>query len=116
MEANELRIGNYVNIGLKLSDLRTDYDRITPSGLMDLHVNKETSSFVYEPIPLTEEWLLKFGFNLYSKEMYFIAGMKIWKCNEIFICNKNGIVIKHVHQLQNLYFALINKELTYEQR
>ncbi len=74
-----------------------------------------------EPIPLTEEWLLRFGFE--KKE-------NNWKC--LCICNdwtylywerlaglelsvnKHSVMlphIKYVHQLQNLYFALTNQEL-----
>jgi hypothetical protein len=122
MEAEELRIGNYVNIGLKSSDLRTDYDAITASGLMDLQVNKERSSFIYEPIPLTEEWLVKFGFsNNYDKELPL---QKAYKLNDLILSQdftmsyadeymvNFGNPLKHVHQLQNLYFSLTNKELT----
>ena len=116
MEAKELRIGNWVNIGLKSSDLRTDYDAITSSGLMDLQVNKERSSFIYEPIPLTEEWLVKFGLN---DKYYFAGGLRLIKDEEEgyylsseLRCGFDLPTIKHVHQLQNLYFALTNEELT----
>jgi len=72
-----------------------------------------------EPIPLTEEWLLKFGFE----KLNLIA----WRCGNIIIETVLGFnvrmmateessvfikKIKHVHQLQNLYFALTNEELT----
>jgi hypothetical protein len=129
MEAKELRIGNYVNIGLKSSDLRTDYDAITASGLMDLQVNKENSSFIYKPIPLTEEWLLKMGFTqqgiLFNKQ--FLDSGRIMICVKDFSVgiythnyafttgssyNLGKRRIKHVHSLQNLYFALTGEELT----
>jgi hypothetical protein len=81
----------------------------------------------FDPIPLTEEWLLKFGFK---KERHFdlivyaihptdgilrsllaIAyhedGEHFCNINDKWIPNK----IKHVHQLQNLYFALTGEEL-----
>ena len=69
---------------------------------------------VFDPIPLTEEWLLKLGYNGCSirHNHYVIKGHTIWLCQEMFLCDKNGIIIKHVHQLQNLYFALTNTELT----
>ncbi len=111
MKAKELRLGNYVNIGLRNSDLRTDYDILTASGLLDLSCNGYKSSFIYKPIPLTEEWLIKLGYT--KNRTYFnIAGHKVWMCNDIFLCDKNGVVLKYVHQLQNLYFALTNEELT----
>jgi hypothetical protein len=117
MEAKELRIGNYVNIGLKSSDLITDYDAITASGLMDLQVNKERSSFIYEPISLTQEWLLKFGFvlDLDSHRTTYLSKHKIttYMQDGIFWCDIlwDCLELKHVHQLQNLYFALTNEEL-----
>lgn len=64
-----------------------------------------------EPIPLTEEWLLRFGYTKISNNSFIITGHCIWICNDLFRCDKNGIVLKHVHQLQNLYFALTNQEL-----
>jgi hypothetical protein len=68
-----------------------------------------------KPIPLTEEWLLKFGFlkNLTSwtnwekpnntKEVRLIIQGKY-----LFY---NGRIIEHVHQLQNLYYSLTGEEL-----
>ena len=67
------------------------------------------------PIPLTEEWLIKFGVKLmpeseYTMNTYDIAGFKLWRTNGKFLFN-DKIEIKYVHQLQNIYFALTNKEL-----
>jgi hypothetical protein len=62
-----------------------------------------------EPIPLTEEWLLRLGFNGWDKGNFT---MVLSNGNFIefgYVIAKN---IKHVHQLQNLYFALTNEELT----
>jgi hypothetical protein len=64
-------------------------------------------------IPLTEEWLVTFGFE-------YIEEYKWWEidwCN--FTIDLGGEYefefafhpIKYVHQLQNLYFALTGKEL-----
>jgi predicted RNA-binding Zn-ribbon protein involved in translation (DUF1610 family) len=81
-------------------------------------------NFQFKPIPLTEEWLLKFGFeiNRQTKEEN-----NIWKrnweegCFEVeqigtgFYLWDNycyGTKIKYVHQIQNLYFALTGEELT----
>ncbi|MCK5605295.1 hypothetical protein KAR91_25610 [Candidatus Pacearchaeota archaeon] len=75
---------------------------------------------MFTPIPLTEEWLIKFGFEK-------IIAHKDKRCihyiiNEIeLLANINGdgiydllwgvCEIKYVHQLQNLYFCLFGKEL-----
>lgn len=78
-----------------------------------------------KPIPLTKEWLIKFGFNKY----YLEADSKCendayWcRCDKITfpsISNKTwkvqhtDIKCTYIHQLQNLYFALTNKELVFK--
>lgn len=99
-----LQIGEYVQIA------SVDSECVT----LKHHV---TWDYVYadmiEPIPLTEEILLKCGFVPCSiiDNHFNISGMCIWKCNDMFFCDKNGVHIKHLHQLQNLYFALIGEEL-----
>jgi hypothetical protein len=74
------------------------------------------------PIPLTPEWLEKFGFkkepdtDIYSIPTYSHSDLIMrnesyeeWH----FIYNDKRLrVIKFVHQLQNLYFALTGEELT----
>lgn len=99
MESKELRIGNLVKKG----------EEIFEADFITIQMANN-----YEPIPLTEEYLLKFGyFKIEHKECHFVVeGHTIWICNNMYLCEKNGIILKHVHQLQNLYFALTNKELT----
>lgn len=79
-----------------------------------------------EPIPLTEEWLKRFGFN--SEESKYVwrndnRHFKLWKRQnklEGWYFHVTGnladdgfiIVVKWVHQLQNLYFNLTGEELT----
>jgi len=98
MKANELRIGNYV-----FSIIADDIIRI--SAIL------ENQDLQIQPIPLTEEWLLKFGYTKISNSSFMNSGHGIWICNNLFMCDKNGINLKHVHQLQNLYFALTGEEL-----
>ena len=114
MKANELRIGNYIS----RPDLGTG-NQITEQILELLSKRAVTTGpcrviVLYEdlkPIPLTEEWLLKMGYDLITESHYALSGHLIWKCNDLFMCDKNGIILKHVHQLQNLYFALTGEEL-----
>ena len=120
MEANELRIGNYVQYEEQLFYAIED------------GIDIDAAS-IYHPIPLTEEWLVKFGFkkekvnDLYDSafirshvlqsELYLRPsneGGYYWGFNtpdalnqEFYDCKP----IKYVHQLQNLYFSFTGKEL-----
>ena len=113
MEAKELRIGNYVNFkfhkdcgGVKgIEVFVSDLEIILHNGM---------KSKYYTPIPLTEEWLVKFGFEenstSFTNSIAYPCIVKLKnQSNCIFY---NSLQIKHVHQLQNLYFALTNEELT----
>ena len=65
MQVQELRIGNYVKSILGLIDTFMIYKS-------DLHTMTEEGRdlSIYEPIPLTEEWLLKFGFEKEDKTIH----------------------------------------------
>lgn len=110
MKANELRIGNYV---MYSSLIKVNSYKITEC---------EEYPTRFEPIPLTEEWLLKLGFEK-ADEIYFIEfdvySMTIKEYEKgKYILNPethfNYVDIEYVHQLQNLYFALTNLELTFK--
>lgn len=103
MKANELRTGNYV------------YDTL---GKVNTYIVKEPHNQV-KPIPLTEEWLLKFGFErsgLYNvkDEVYVYDEYGLTDTGFEYRFNYTQIKLKYVHQLQNLYFALTGKELTFK--
>ena len=59
MKAQELRIGNYIKSGE--IELTTTYHEIRIQTLSDCRQLNGYDS--YEPIELTEDWLLKFGFT-----------------------------------------------------
>ena len=115
MEANELRIGNYVNKYYCVQEL----DLIS-CGVIDMNDIEDLASYIsldlknVKPIPLTEEWLVKFGFEKLEgwDNMYYfqIGNFQVYEYN-VSGYDYDGFNIKHVHQLQNLYFALTNKEL-----
>jgi hypothetical protein len=111
MEAKELRIGNLFRF---ISTNSIEYvSDIKTNGLKTPVINNVSIKDT-EPIPLTEEWLVKFGFVKDKLEV----GLYHFNDLEIFLPNyftwKTQFInnIKHVHQLQNLYFALTNEELT----
>ena len=118
MEVKELRIGNYVKDYY--------YDTTIEVSIKTLIVieelTKPTSEFQCPivPIPLTEEWLLMFGFKLHKMEFknrYFIGEEFSIDYNIVhksFYFNigyEYGVNMKYIHQLQNLYYALTGQEL-----
>lgn len=76
----------------------------------------------FSGIPLTEDILLRLGFEKQHNEDDFDYWFKkgfcddiLWEHSEGFCHNLNhGGDIKYVHQLQNLYFALTGEELTFK--
>lgn len=110
MTASELRIGN--KFYLPNGDVGTiSYHEIR---LMVVALDKPN----YKPIPLTEEWLLKLGFVKHGKYGYFYIDFFVVDLDmngQFYMCDIDiHIVLKHVHQLQNLYFALTGEELTFK--
>ena len=124
---NEIRQGNYVSI-TPFED-ETDILQLNEEEIENLYIFKNWDRI--KPIPLTEEWFLKFGFESVLKGYNYLT---IRKTSLYVYINDNGesgiciedldnnltqeeelcfsIKIKYVHQLQNLYFALTNEELT----
>jgi len=121
IQANELRIGNlYSQFG--------HIESISWVNLKELESAPKDQLWC-KPMPFTEEWLLRLGFvKKGDNEEYRFEFKKIvngfvfdfitdWNTQSLdnkFIVQfcKTRTNIKHVHHLQNLYFALTNKELT----
>jgi hypothetical protein len=127
MKASELRIGNLV-------EYKNQY--INVSGIGPFGIQSEGKKYLIiakfstpdiQPIPLTEEWLLKFGFEKIDD---FDVYSNIWRINGFMVSFGDYINIHldwaddevgfhsimcyeelFVHQLQNLYFALTGEEL-----
>jgi hypothetical protein len=142
MKANELRLNNLLFYGdevLKVASIHNDNT---------IRFEKDNSTIgcfstkllSIKSIPLTEEWLLKFGFER-RKGMYYASatyhkeilktdfylrragGYENWfwgissgddfdTIHFIDVEFNDAIRYSYVHQLQNLYFALTNEELT----
>jgi len=106
MKAEELRIGNLVNVDEKAY-------KISGGDLYNLENYSKNYGHLYKPIPLTEKWLLKFGFDKEIRsELWFRPDF--WVQEMLLLPGSfyhNGLEIKYVHQLQNLYFALTGEEL-----
>jgi len=119
MKANELRIGNWVYL--------TDKEKVWE--ILDGHeIDECDDNLSVDPIPLTEEWLFKFGFTEQESDIPTFAkvfGQIIEDDYEhCLIINKDiddnffaivmgvKIIFKYVHQIQNFYFVLSEEELT----
>lgn len=108
MKATELRVGNWYRFD---GPTPNQFEQIEAQDIVELQDDPCEDAF--KPIPITEEWLVKFGFE--KRE-------SIWTLNEICISSWFSFrysedplkvqEIDFVHQLQNLYFALTGKELT----
>lgn len=117
---NGLRIGNYLKykntndlaivelIHKKHFDCRDEFGLFTPNGN-------------YEPITLNEEWFIKLGFKkLRDGERFELEKFSIDLYSEFFpkgrvYYNSWAIIdkkIDYVHELQNLYFTITQRELT----
>ncbi len=114
MKASELRIGNFY-------DHNGFVNEVHPNTIEEVWISER--SWV-KPIPLSEEWLIKFGFKKRDMLSSVLFDMKnprfsiylnppIDKSNKWNILGiEKNVNIQYVHQLQNLYFALTGKELT----
>lgn len=66
MKANELRIGNWVKVK-KTTSVDENIFVLNEFRLGTILISANQVEHI-EPIPLTEEWLLKFGFEIYDNE------------------------------------------------
>lgn len=134
LTASELRIGNLIDKGgvvFKVLTIDEDGCVCEPLNEYDPEYNSWKISGV-EPIPLTEEWLIKFGFDMINDapktiKYYRLNGISFEVLKDDRVANKPNEAIKlydniglwnttykhikNVHQLQNLYFALTGEEL-----
>tara|TARA_R110000772_G_scaffold268363_1_gene395133 strand:+ start:49 stop:396 length:348 start_codon:yes stop_codon:yes gene_type:complete len=112
MKAEELRIGNYLKSYNPIIKEECEWQIYKT----DMVIICEAEDFShYKPIPLTEEWLVNLGFE--ENTTSWTNWNKPNHTKEVRLTKAYGDVrfhnrvINHVHQLQNLYFALTNEEL-----
>ena len=128
MKKEELRIGNqYMSVkwGVPVRCDLTDFYNLSANA--DGADDDPPIDEMFEPIHLTEEWILRFGF-IREGEWLGITfnariGIRFFDGNsaECDIIQDDKFIsfkfehIKYVHQLQNLYYALSGEELTIKQ-
>lgn len=141
IKASELRIGIHVLHNDALVEVKGFIKNDDSLGTIIVYIDSEpipnyskkpVSPKDIDPIPLTPEWLERCGLELRKED-------KIWQiqvgntsyleieAEEPFMCGVTPETwrdicpiyiwneIKHVHQLQNIYFALTGEELTIKQ-
>jgi hypothetical protein len=98
----EIRLGNYA---LNENNQIVQFDETRMRILFKGEIK-------YKPIPLTEEWLVKFGFvkdkidNTYYNDNFTIFLPNFFKYKDSHLRK-----FKYVHELQNVFFALEGEEL-----
>lgn len=103
MKANELRIGNWVLNQGELIELTKQKFKMAVISFNCQEI---------KPIPLTEEWLVRFGFTLINRVDYESnCGVLELEATDAGYLFDSRIIINSVHSLQNLYFALTGEEL-----
>jgi len=139
IKANELRIENFVNrkyYNPQPSNPEWALEHckvvaIKENGSITVKLKGGANSVIdyFEPIPLTDEWLEKFGFKnggydflFWYLEDFELSGNDFLNAGESipeyafnYYLSSNShkqIVINYVHTLQNLYWSLTGKELT----
>jgi hypothetical protein len=121
MDAKGLRIGNIV-CNKSAENTESVVCGISNQGMIrfDYNIRSWYELRDIEPIPLTEEWLLKFGFendrNGYRLVDKYSLSISCDKDNKLHPCYGdrillNAVTLDYVHQLQNLYYALTGEEL-----
>lgn len=126
MKARDLRIGNLVNrLGEPTVINSVQITDNKDFGYVSTPLSGSITQNQIEPIPLTEEWLVKFGFHRTNRRGEPIYALliceKSFRIEVDFMClnntRLNGVTLfndaklRYVHQLQNLYFVLAGREL-----
>lgn len=126
----ELMIGNYVLFDLNDGILVkiTDIGQSELFGMYETVVEMSAHISEFNPIPLSEEWLISLGFKKWE-DRYTIEAWGPghpsqrfdidWKDGNIIMVSRyqessDDLLmrhIEHVHQIQNLYFCLTGKKL-----
>ncbi len=124
IDARELRIGNWVQGDpLDIPKLGLYHNGLTQIQGMGIQLMQMGNITSFIPIPITEDWFLRFGFekcgschmkiNLNDSYSYLLIDKDSAKYAQV--C-RNGLATcdapcQYVHQLQNLYHALTGIDL-----
>ena len=127
MKANELRCNNWYNSTKFQTPVMCEFADFAEldARANGAKVDKDLIDELFEPIPLTELWLMKFGFKSIGLQGQVFEHNKLIGGENRFVIETDCInfypkinfddccwyKFTYVHQLQNLYFALTGNEL-----
>ena len=133
MKSNELRIGNFVDLGSRIAKvIDIGHQSCTVADLEETQDTMEDYERT-KGVILTDEWFIKFGF--YKDGEYWSRGIfdykycfryRDWANNWAFYQEYTDSVdskddgkkypisfdIEYVHQLQNIWYSLLHEEIT----
>lgn len=122
IKTTELRIGNLINHMGEVVEI----DAIDSDGcfniLADISGNIASRDDIADPIPLTDEWMERLGFEFlhngkprrwcHSETRWFDLSQFGSGEEMAYLNMPSAMPVQFVHQLQNLFFALTGEELT----
>lgn len=89
-------IGNYVEYAGVLCEILG----IKQNGYLETN-GVEAPYHAFDCIKITDDLLHDIGYISHNDYFNFKLHC-IWKCNDIYLCDKNGTVLTYLHELQNL--------------
>jgi hypothetical protein len=107
LKAQELRIGNFY-------DHNGEYKQVTPNTIEEVWEAQRTWC---KPIPLTEDLVKKTNLEnnngeYYFKDTHLYLDFSLGKCMLCHFSGDSFRELKYLHELQNIYFCLMEEELT----
>lgn len=126
IKSTEIRLGNLVFLDddsiWKVKEVSDRHLRCIPFDKNKIGYTHDDLE-CFSPIPLTEEWLIKAGFELeeslyYQNEVkeYYLGNFYInyFPDKNIFSYDSSSRDIESIHHLQNIYYSHILEELTFD--
>jgi hypothetical protein len=127
MNKTDLRLGNLVEYPgwnkdgtsayFKVRDIFWEDDKLAlTNGIIQL---PQTRLEYIRPIPLSPEWLERFGLNYLQNACWELGSMRIYNLSDeensrfrITLAGNELVIVSYVHQFQNFYHAISFKDLS----
>lgn len=112
MIKNELRIGNFIDLGNRFGKISEIY--FGGATVLDFEETQDTLEGWerVKPIEIIEEWLDFFKFKRIGND-FIRNGVFLHLRKRGWVIKKGIPPIKYIHELQNIYFCWTKEELDY---